>query len=306
MKQILKNPKAIIFVIIVIVLVILVGTIIFINLIWKNNSVTIVNGNTTVDDNGNVTYTEKETNISEINKYSTNIQDSSNEKVSNNYFDEVTELLRAENYDKLYDKINKKYLDSQGFNKDSLYEYLTNKHLIGSNTDAIEMLSMEKCEQEDDVIIYRIKYKLKFYIGYINLIETFPYEYTIDFSQDTIPTVKEHIYVRTSNGIKFEITEKYRREDSITYSVKITNNNDEQVEFNFNTIANIGLIIGSSEEIKQTSAALSSKKTPLTKDSYIVKNMNFPINMQYQKDISGMIFHDVKIGNNTQNIVIRF
>ena len=290
MKQILKDQRKVVILIIVIAVAVIVGTLIYINFIWNKDKVVIVDGsNITTDDTTNTSANEYKVNTNDINKYNVNSEQDSKTAISNGFA-----------------KVDQGYLTSQGFNKDSLYNYLVSKHLIGTSDDNIEMLSMESGKQENDTTIYRIKYKMKFYIGYVNLIETFPYEYTISFLQDTIPTAIEHSYIRTVNGLKFEITEKTRRDSSITYRVQITNNNDDKVTFNFNTIANVGLLVGNDGEIKQTSTALSASTNELTKDSYLVRNMYFPINMQYQNDISGMVFYNVKIGNEKQDLVVRF
>ncbi len=307
MKQILKDQRKVVILIIVIAVAVIVGTLIYINFIWNKDKVVIVDGsNITTDDTTNTSANEYKVNTNDINKYNVNSEQDSKTAISNGYFDDMNRLLRTDNYDELFAKVDQGYLTSQGFNKDSLYNYLVSKHLIGTSDDNIEMLSMESGKQENDTTIYRIKYKMKFYIGYVNLIETFPYEYTISFLQDTIPTAIEHSYIRTVNGLKFEITEKTRRDSSITYRVQITNNNDDKVTFNFNTIANVGLLVGNDGEIKQTSTALSASTNELTKDSYLVRNMYFPINMQYQNDISGMVFYNVKIGNEKQDLVVRF
>ncbi len=307
LKELLKEPRNIVILIIAISVVVIIAVLIYINAIWKKDNVKVVNNSSnSIDDNSNVVIEEHNATLTNINKYTDpSIENNEVETVSD-YFNQVKELLVVSNYDALFEKVDKNYLTSKGFDKNSLYDYLIKNNLIGNSSDEIVQLSIQSASQENNVTIYRIKYKMKYYIGYVNLIETFPYEYTISFLQDTIPTVVDHNYTRTVNGITFEITERIRREGSITYRVKITNNNEEKVEFNFNTIANVGLVINNNSVIKQTSTSLSSRKGELTKESYLVKNMYFPINMQYQNNVTAMIFYNVKIGNNTNDLIVKF
>ncbi len=307
LKELLKNPKNVVILIVAISVIIIIAVLIYINILWKSDNVKVVNNSSnSVDDNSNVVLEEHSATLTDINKYTTSSLEDNEVETASDYFSQVKELLVIGNYDELFEKVDTDYLTSEGFDKNSLYEYLIKNNLIGNSSDEIVQLSIQTASQENNVTIYRIKYKMKYYIGYVNLIETFPYEYTISFLQDTIPTVVDHNYTRTVDGITFEITESARREESITYRVKITNNNEENVEFNFNTIANVGLVIDNSSVIKQTSTSLSSKKNELTKESYLVRNMYFPINMQYQNNITGMIFYNVKIGNNTNDLIVEF
>ena len=78
-------------------------------------------------------------------------------------------------------------------------------------------------------------------------------------------------------------------------------------KFDFSSVNTIELQMRDGGCIKQPSTILDTANDySLNQDSYFTMKLYFPINMQYLKDIIGINFYDVKIGNVEKNIYVRF
>lgn len=297
----IKNKK--VFVIGCIIIFILVVLIIYIINLWINPKIEVYTANGEKN--------EKDLNSSGINSYSSYVDLDTDDdiylEVKDKYFEDVERLTNISNIDELYNKMDQNFLKSNNLNRNNFEEYLIQNKLIG---ELPAVVSMQYSIQENNVCVYRITYinymEDRKYYRYINFIETKPYEYTVDFNQEEIPTVVDHSYIVEKNGLIFEIKELYRTSTDIGYKVKITNNNEYNVKFDFNTINSVELKMEDGGTSKQSTAILSSTNYEIPKNSFFVKNLFFPIDMQYQGNISGMIFYSVLCGDVEQSISIDF
>lgn len=248
--------------------------------------------------------------IADINTYTQT--DNVADEIQKTYLQEIEELLNVENIDSLYLKTNKKFLEKNNLNEDNFKEYILKNEYVGRFPTSTSFTSSV---QRNGSYIYRFRCyrddRTKFYV---NLIETQPFEYTVDFSQDTIPTQDsgEYTYYNNEYELEFNVIELERTEDTIAYQLKVTNNSDKEIEFYLNNISDMSLKIstesGNNIEgyVKQISSVLSSRKYILNKDSYFVKKMYFALDMQYHSKVEGMIFYNVRIEDINKNLEITF
>ncbi len=296
-----KKTKKILLIALIIITVILIAVIIYISLLWNNVS-KIFSSNNGNDKKTN-TYVNKQEDLSDITKYSTVTDTEINKDIKSTYIDNIEELLVSKNIDDIFSLTDENFLQKYNLNRENFEKYLYEKSILGNK---YVMLGVSTGNQENDVCIYRIKYIVDYKIRYVNLIETNSNEYTLNFEQEIIPTVAEHKYVMNNSGISFIVEETKRVENGITYRVSMTNNNEYDVEFNINSISGLALVMADGGTLKQTDTALTSTSGKITKNSTLSKDLYFPINMQYQNDITGMIFYNVKLDKNKTNIQINF
>lgn len=298
MKKInIKNKrKFMIFCSILIAVIIFLFVILYINNLWffdKSQSSDIY------DSNGEKI---KSSDISKITSYIP--QKDLEESLKENYFSEIEELLIIDNFDKLFPKIDENFLIKNGLNENNTKEYLESNEYIGKFPG---ITSMRYCIQKDGSCVYRLKCfsdSRKEY--YVNIIENKPYDYTIDFSQDDIPTVDKKQYTVENENLVFEINEIKRGSSLISFQVKVTNKTDKEIEFFLNNLDDVNLLLEDGGKVQQATSELSSRKYIIKKDSYFIRKFYFPLDMQYHSSVIGMNFYDVRFEDTNKNIRIEF
>ena len=300
----IKNKKKLLWTISIAIIVFVIIVAILINIIIRKKENTI---SKVYEESEKRTTKNK---ISDINKYTT--QTNINETIQNGYFDEIQNVLLIDNIDSLYSKMNKDFLKNNNLNQDNFKNYVLENGYVGKFPACT---SMRYSIQRDGTYIYRLKcYRDDRSKFYVNLIENKPFDYSIDFSQDIIPTVDDTFYVvyDTNYNLKFEVSEIKRNEKSISYELKVTNNGDREIEFYLNNITDMALEIEADNDseidgyVKQASSELSSRKYKINKDSYFIKKLYFPLDMQYHSKVKGIIFYGVRIEDINQDISITF
>lgn len=300
----IKNNKKFLIVCSILIIVIIFIITIFINVIIQKNDSKI----SKAYEESNMKAPKKK--IVDINKY--NSQNNIDEKIQNAYFKEVENLLLSTNIDSLFSKMNKEFLEKYGINESNFKDYVLKNEYVG-NFPAVT--SMNYSIQRDGSYVYRLNcYRDDRSKYYVNLIENKIFDYTIDFSQDLIPTQDNTLYMDYNKNydLEFDIRELERTENSISYELKITNNGEKEIEFFLNNITDMALKIENEDGtkvdgyVKQASSELSSRRYKINKNSYFIKKLYFPLDMRYHSRVKGMIFYDVKIEDISEDISITF
>ena len=220
-------------------------------------------------------------------------------------------LLTENDLSLLYSKLDEEYKRKYSINENNYKSYLEQSNYISKS---IELLSSTINIQENDVYVYRFKYKCNDRLCYVNLIETKPYEYTLSFEQDSIPIVTEskdsvnkesntsNIKTSVIDNVKYEIKVITIRENGINYEVEITNNSDKNVEYNFDNITNISVVLNDGKEAYVGGAVVSSEDDSLTPNSSLKKNLFFAVSSVDQNKIKYLKIRNVKIGDEKKTV----
>lgn len=300
----IKNKKKFLLGVSIIVIFIVVTIAILVNVIIQNKE----NSISKVYEESNKKSTKSK--MVDINKYTQ--QENVNETIQRNYLEEIQSVLLVDNIDSLYSKMNKEFLKRNNLNENNFKDYVLKNGYVGKFPACT---SMRYSVQRDGSYVCRLNCyrddRTKFYV---NLIENKPFDYTLDFSQDVVPTQDDTYYViyDTDYNLKFEINELKRTEKSISYELKVINSGDKEIEFYLNNITDMSLEIESDNDskidgyVKQASSELSSRKYIINKDSYFIKKLYFPLDMQYHSKVKGMIFYNVRVEDVNQDISITF
>lgn len=278
--------------------VIVIGLIIYLSVLWKNG----------VFSGGYSQKSTKETSnlkisASDIAKYTEASTENVESRVTEKYVTDIKDMFLSRDTQKIYNLMADDFCEENNLSEKNVEEYLESNGFFGEPI----WLDMITFYEEENIYVYRIKFIIDYKVKYINVIEEAPYRYTLDFRQETVPSINTRNYNITVDGINFEVKEYKKTEKSITFNVKITNTTDKNVKFNFINVSNVGLKIEGGDVIKQPTAILETDTDySINKDSYFIKSFYFPINMQYHKDIVGLNFYNVKIGNEEMNIYLNF
>lgn len=236
------------------------------------------------------------------------------EKAIDIYKTKIMTFLTENDLEQLYQKLDEDYKAEKNITEKNYQAFLEESGFISKNG-----ISIGECTvniQKDDVYVYRFKYTCNNVSKYVNVIETKPYEYTLSFEQNSIPIVN-NTYTETNEGtissstkttiidnIKYEVTKNTLRENGITYTLKITNNSDKNVEYNFDNITNVIAIMSDGKRANMGGAVISADEDILTPGSSLEKELFFAISSQDQNKIKTIRLQQVKIGDESKTVSI--
>lgn len=236
------------------------------------------------------------------------------EKAIDIYKTKIMTFLTENDLEQLYQKLDEDYKAEKNITEKNYQAFLEESGFISKNG-----ISIGECTvniQKDDVYVYRFKYTCNNVSKYVNVIETKPYEYTLSFEQNSIPIVN-NTYTETNEGtissstkttiidnIKYEVTKNTLRENGITYTLKITNNSDKNVEYNFDNITNVTAIMSDGKRANMGGAVISADEDILTPGSSLEKELFFAISSQDQNKIKTIRLQQVKIGDESKTVSI--
>lgn len=232
------------------------------------------------------------------------------EKIVTMYQKQVQILLKQSNVKLLAEKLDEEFLSDNNLSRDNLDGlkiYLTSKGLLSKNRASITNYTTST-NSDTGVVVYRFKYyNSNGYTRYVNLIETQPYVYTLSFDEVNTSTSAKRSVIDSSNKIRFELSLQESTTTSLKYNLKITNENDETVKFDFNNVSSVELLLNDGKTEKLSSVIASSEEDfELTKNSYLNQELFFNINLEEQGNIKSIIFYNVLIGETNKNIKIDF
>lgn len=230
------------------------------------------------------------------------------------YTSKIKSLLAENDLPLLYSKLNVGYKSKYNINENNYKIFLEDANYISKN---ISILESSINIQDNDVYVYRFTYTCNNKRCYVNLIETSPYEYTLSFEQETIPIVNNTsdevnsnnsnssiIKTTTIDDIKYEVSKTTIRENGITYTLKITNNSDKDVYYNFDNITNVSVIMSDGKIANLGGAVISSDEDSLTPNSYLEKELFFAVSSTDQNKIKTIRIQNVKIGDEKKTVNI--
>ncbi len=236
------------------------------------------------------------------------------EKAIDIYKTKIISLLAEKDLNQLYQKLNEEYKSEKNITEKNYQAFLEESGFISNNG-----ISVGECTvniQKADVYVYRFNYTCNNVLKYVNVIETKPYEYTLSFEQNSIPIVN-NTYTETNEGtissstkttiidnIKYEVTKTILRENGITYTLKITNNSDKNVEYNFDNITNVTAIMSDGKRANMGGTVISADEDILTPGSSLEKELFFAISSQDQNKIKTIRLQQVKIGDERKTVSI--
>lgn len=217
------------------------------------------------------------------------------------YKSTLTHLLNEENSNELFAKVNKEYLQSNNLNEKNFKEYMLSHGYISNN---VIFISSTISKQDKYVYVYRIKYSVNGATKYVNVIEEFPYDYTLSFEQETIPIVTKNSFSQKVDDVIYKVSSEQIKEDSITYNLQITNKSDKIVKYNFDNVNDVILVLEDNLQVKLGAAIVSSDEDTLNTNGSLKKSLFFPIGSDYHNKIKYMILKSVNVDGNIKTVTI--
>ena len=240
----------------------------------------------------------------------------SNQKAIDMYTIKLKKLLSKGDLEELYNKLDSNYISSNNLNKDNYISFLENKGYI---SEKIEIISSTVNIQENEIYVYRFLYSNGMENKYVNVIEIKPYEYSLSFEQDTLPNVNKEEEnnnnnleisesssdkVTVLNNVKYSVSKKSIRDNGITYTLKITNNSEDEIRYKFDNITNVSVVLEDGKEAFMGGTVMTSDEDNLSVSGYLEKDLFFAVSSSDQNKIKYIKIRNVRYGDNKTTVYI--
>lgn len=241
------------------------------------------------------TYKSKQS--SDIVKYEQYDETGVQNKAMQDYVNDIAYSFMLGEYDQLVEKVSDDYLEYNGLTKNEMINELKNSGYTSYSTQITSLTQYDL----GNIYVYRGELTNGKKMRYINIIETYPYEYTITF--DDFYKYSSDVVSKTTEGIKFDILTSFNNISYIEYKIKVTNEDNDLVKMNLNSedYVYIELTDGTTGKVSYT-AVEGKDYTTLSKGSSVVRILMFRVPLQSQESIEKIVFKDVDMGQTEQDI----
>lgn len=256
-EEIQNNPKLFISIVITGIVLIIILVVFALILIWS----------------GDKTKTETTQNISNLENGKYIYKNTTEGQVVEKYCRDILDTLSMQDKDQIYNFVSREYSDYRGFNKDTLFDNLKQKGLIGKLLKFYEyqVISNTRYGRVFEIVIGTYDSYIK---EKILLVEASPRNYKISFDGFIGEDTSKKEIIR--DGIKMTITDI--REFASEMQVKITINNVSGSDIIMNkqgNYENIYLKLNNGSESRTSSVWLSGVTKTLTTNSTINLDLKF-------------------------------
>lgn len=220
------------------------------------------------------------------------------EEIAQQYMNDIALLFKLEDTEVIKDKIDNTYVDFLGESKDKLIERLKAEGYFSLYAN---MKGMDVYTDGNTYVysttIYRNNNSRK-----LNIIETYPYEYTITFD-DFYKYQKVNKTTKVEN-INFTINSIYNNLKYVEVDMKIQNLNDVYARFNFNNAVSVQAVLIDGKKYSAANLISTEDYTNIEKNTTINKKFVFEIPAQLQDGIEYIVFNNVKLEFSTINMKV--
>ena len=221
------------------------------------------------------------------------------EKIVNEYAQNIAFNFVLGESNVIKEMLNPGYLAYRKISSDNMIDELTKKGFFSLDTQIKDI----KQYILGDVYVYKGILTNNKRDMEINIIETYPYEYTIAF--DDFYKYSEISEVFEAEGIKFDIKERTYGTTHVDFKIKITNTDNKYAIFNLNkaSLVVLGLENGTEYEASMSVQDVE-KKTDLNINSSEILDVMFRVPLQNHEKIAYIKFKNVQFDGMEDDIIV--
>ena len=225
------------------------------------------------------------------------------ENMKEEYKNILLDLLKENNYDLLFEKMDKNFLEQNNFDKNSLREFLYSNNLFIGDTTSV-MINNKSVSSDKEVYLYTYEYSYDENIKYVHIRESYPGSYYISFEQDNYPIINNDGFLVTNGDVSYKITVVESNQENVTFNFEITNNSNDRYVFDLSSLNSSSATINNGEKCYLDSVVSgneSSNLEVLPGGVYNVK-LTYNINIENQNNILYFEFYNV-LNNNIYSTI---
>lgn len=231
--------------------------------------------------------------IEEFAKYTEMNLDEKYKKNGNEYISELMFYVRYGQPNSVLAKVSNEYLAYVQETKEDLRKDVFSKKIRG-----FDGLTIRPYEQ---TIVYSTN--IKYEDGStrkMNLIETYPYNYSISF--DDFMGYNALNIETVSNGVCCNILNAYYGENKRVYELSITNMENNRVSIDISNAKKIYLELENGEQYVLTNSVVTKNLENILKGTTVSRSFEFAIPFSIQSKIVRLVFRDVKVDGEIHDI----
>lgn len=220
-------------------------------------------------------------------------EDSYEDVQLNNYLNVLNRLLIATNYDELFERIDSTWLDSNSYNKDTLYNYLIEQGIISNKVPVVkESIALSGTNGE---YYYRFGIQNeKGNIRYVVINETTPNIYTISFEQNNISNMEGKTYTYVEDGITYTLKVIASLENVAQYELTLSSTREDVVTFDLSTNQCLSIELKNGAKFNPSDITSTTNNVyKMTENSQFSVKLTFNLNLEKQSEISKINFYQV-------------
>ncbi len=202
-----------------------------------------------------------------------------------NYTLVVNKLLNIKNYEILFEKVDREWIENNSYTKDSLYDFLFTQGVITNDTPVIKESIALAGENGEYYYRFGIQNE-KGNLRYIVINESTPNVYTISFEQNGISNLEGKSYTCIKDGIKYELKVLASLENVVQYELKISSTREDEISFDFTSTNCMSIQLKNGAKynpIDITTAANNIYK--VGENSQFSINLTFNLNLEKQANV---------------------
>ena len=220
-------------------------------------------------------------------------EDSYEDVQLNNYLNVLNRLLIATNYDELFERIDSTWLDSNSYNKDTLYNYLIEQGIISNKVPVVkESIALSGTNGE---YYYRFGIQNeKGNIRYVVFNETTPNIYTISFEQNNISNMEGKTYTYVEDGITYTLKVIASLENVAQYELTLSSTREDVVTFDLSTNQCLSIELKNGTKFNPSDITSTTNNVyKMTENSQFSVKLTFNLSLEKQSEISKINFYQV-------------
>ena len=220
-------------------------------------------------------------------------EDSYEDVQLNNYLNVLNRLLIATNYNELFERIDSTWLDSNSYNKDTLYNYLIEQGIISNKVPVVkESIALSGTNGE---YYYRFGIQNeKGNIRYVVINETTPNIYTISFEQNNISNMEGKTYTYVEDGITYTLKVIASLENVAQYELTLSSTREDVVTFDLSTNQCLSIELKNGTKFNPSDITSTTNNVyKMTENSQFSVKLTFNLNLEKQSEISKINFYQV-------------
>lgn len=220
-------------------------------------------------------------------------EDSYEDVQLNNYLNVLNRLLIATNYNELFERIDSTWLDSNSYNKDTLYNYLIEQGIISNKVPVVkESIALSGTNGE---YYYRFGIQNeKGNIRYVVINETTPNIYTISFEQNNISNMEGKTYTYVEDGITYTLKVIASLENVAQYELTLSSTREDVVTFDLSTNQCLSIELKNGTKFNPSDITSTTNNVyKMTENSQFSVKLTFNLSLEKQSEISKINFYQV-------------
>ena len=216
------------------------------------------------------------------------------ENMKEEYKNILLDLLKENNYDLMYEKMDKNFLEQNNFDKNSLREFLYSNNLFIGDTTSV-MINNKSVSSDKEVYLYTYEYSYDENIKYVHIRESYPGSYYISFEQDNYPIINNDGFSVTNGDVSYKITVVESNQENVTFNFEITNNSNDRYVFDLSSLNSSSATINNGEKCYLDSIVSGNESSNLEVLPGGVYNiqLTYNINIENQNNILYFEFYNV-------------